>query len=197
MSVKHPPETGTITIVNRFGCEELPIPEWLRRARDEAGLSQREFARAIGMTQSQLSELEGGKTEPRPVTIQRLARAYGGRIEILVRHVETNEPVARLVPATLAVAAGPEPVVAIPAGDEVHLIVARLGPNNSWTRFAGPLGSKEEAPWPVLVCEADARRQRGPSVALIGESVTLFNALVMSPAELLMRIANGELPSIQ
>ena len=52
----------------------------LREHRSEQGLSQRAVAKKMGTIQSAVSELEHGTTDPRLSTLQRFARAIGGRI---------------------------------------------------------------------------------------------------------------------
>jgi len=49
----------------------------LKRARERAGLTQREAAEALGMTPAAISQYEGGKRTPRAETLERMARLYG------------------------------------------------------------------------------------------------------------------------
>jgi transcriptional regulator with XRE-family HTH domain len=49
----------------------------LRRARDRAGLSQRELARRAGTAQSVVSRIEGGLTDPSTATLLGLLEAAG------------------------------------------------------------------------------------------------------------------------
>ena len=49
----------------------------LRRARDEAGLSQEELSERSGLHSTEISRLERGVREPRLGTIVRLARGLG------------------------------------------------------------------------------------------------------------------------
>jgi DNA-binding XRE family transcriptional regulator len=49
----------------------------IRAQRDSRGLSQGAFAKAIGIQQAHLSQLEGGKLDARFSTIYGLARALG------------------------------------------------------------------------------------------------------------------------
>jgi predicted transcriptional regulator len=49
----------------------------MRQARD---ISQTEVARRMGTTQSAISDLEGGGTDPRISTLQRYARAIGCQV---------------------------------------------------------------------------------------------------------------------
>lgn len=193
MSLKRPPETSRITIVSRFSREELPIPEWLRRERDEAGLTQREIAGAAGMAQPQIAEYERGKTEPRTETIQRLARVYGKRPEFVLSDEETGRTLLRLVTATLSVSHGPQPVVSFQHKDGTNLVIARHAPWNAWMHCVGRAFPPGDEPWPVLVCEGNPRRNAGPAVALIGQYVTVYQAKMMPPDELLLQLAHEQL----
>jgi transcriptional regulator with XRE-family HTH domain len=54
----------------------------LVHCRSEKGLAQRTVARFMGTTQSAISQLESGETDPRLSTLQRYARAVGARVFI-------------------------------------------------------------------------------------------------------------------
>ncbi|MGH3489287.1 MAG: helix-turn-helix domain-containing protein [Actinopolymorphaceae bacterium] len=54
------------------------------RLRKESGVTQAQVARAMGTTQSAVSDLEAGATDPQLTTVQRYARAVGGRLEVSV-----------------------------------------------------------------------------------------------------------------
>lgn len=60
--------------------------------RQAAGLTQSALAAGMATTQSAVSELEGGATDPRLSTLQRYARAAGSKITVTV------EPSARVLP---------------------------------------------------------------------------------------------------
>ena len=51
-------------------------------ARTTCGLTQTAVARAMETTQSAVSQLEGGSTDPRLSTLQRYARAVGGCLQV-------------------------------------------------------------------------------------------------------------------
>jgi len=53
--------------------------------RKETGLTQADVARAMGTTQSAVSDLEAGATDPRLGTLQRYARAVGARLDVALR----------------------------------------------------------------------------------------------------------------
>jgi len=54
-------------------------------ARLEAGLSQRELARRSGVPQAAISRIERGLVSPRTKTLDRLLRACGRDIDLIVR----------------------------------------------------------------------------------------------------------------
>ncbi len=54
--------------------------ERLRRARERAGLGQRDLADAAGVGTATITRLERGQTQARPVTVRRLAAALGVRV---------------------------------------------------------------------------------------------------------------------
>ena len=49
----------------------------VRRAREQAGLSQRELARRAGTSQSVVARIEHGRTDPSTATLARLLAAAG------------------------------------------------------------------------------------------------------------------------
>ena len=53
------------------------IGDTLRKLRDEKFLSQRELARAAGVSPTTVFKLEANQTEPHPRTIRKLAEALG------------------------------------------------------------------------------------------------------------------------
>jgi transcriptional regulator with XRE-family HTH domain len=57
---------------------------YLIQCRQDKGLSQSIVAEAMETTQSAVSELEGGGTDPRLSTLQRFARALGSRLVVSV-----------------------------------------------------------------------------------------------------------------
>ncbi|MBC7162929.1 MAG: helix-turn-helix transcriptional regulator [Immundisolibacter sp.] len=59
--------------------EEFALARELILARSRAGLSQAEVARRMGTTQSTVARLEGGRTKPTLLTVERYAKATGSR----------------------------------------------------------------------------------------------------------------------
>jgi transcriptional regulator with XRE-family HTH domain len=60
------------------GANSVALSGFLRRARGDAGLSQREVERTTGISNAYLSQLESGKVrEPSPRILHKLAEAYG------------------------------------------------------------------------------------------------------------------------
>lgn len=60
---------------------EYAVASAMIKARAEAGLTQAELAEKAGMTQAQVSRLEGGQW-PTPATLAKLAKALGKRAEL-------------------------------------------------------------------------------------------------------------------
>jgi transcriptional regulator with XRE-family HTH domain len=61
----------------------------LVRQRHSRGLSQAIVAERMGTTQSAVSELEGGDTDPRLSTLQRYSRALGCRLHVFLEAGES------------------------------------------------------------------------------------------------------------
>ena len=66
----------------------------LQKARVRAGLSQRELAFRVGMTQAHISRIEGGLVDPRLSTVVEIAKAVGSVPMLIPR---------RALPAVLGV----------------------------------------------------------------------------------------------
>ncbi len=64
------------------------IGEEVRRLRIEAGLSQRELAERMGVTQSVIARLEAGGVEPRLSTLDLVAQALGVEVDVRFRTPE-------------------------------------------------------------------------------------------------------------
>jgi HTH-type transcriptional regulator/antitoxin HipB len=58
------------------------LGEEVRRLRSERGLSQRELAERMGVSQSVVARLEAGGVEPRLTTLDRVARALGAELHV-------------------------------------------------------------------------------------------------------------------
>lgn len=71
--------------------------ELLREARRRAGLSQSELAQRAGVTQSVVSEYEGGKRQPALPTLARLVAATGHELTL---GLERSDPAVRGLPDT-------------------------------------------------------------------------------------------------
>jgi transcriptional regulator with XRE-family HTH domain len=63
----------------------MDIADQVRRARQAAGLSQRELAERAGMPQSTVARVEGRRIDPRWSTAARLLRAAGHESVLLPR----------------------------------------------------------------------------------------------------------------
>ena len=62
--------------------EEFALIEALIRARTTARLTQEELARRLGITQSAIARLEGGRVSPSFATLRRYAEATGTRLTV-------------------------------------------------------------------------------------------------------------------
>ena len=58
------------------------IGEELRRAREDAGLSQRQVVHAAGIAQSYLVAIEAGSAEPSLEVVEAIATALGGNVSM-------------------------------------------------------------------------------------------------------------------
>ena len=68
----------------------------VRQARQRVGISQKDLARKVGITQAFLSEVETGTKSPSLLTAAKLARALGCTIdELLGGTVDPDQPVRR------------------------------------------------------------------------------------------------------
>ena len=54
----------------------------IRRLRDKKGLSQRQLAELVGITQSAIARLEGGRISPSLPTLDRIATALGAEVTV-------------------------------------------------------------------------------------------------------------------
>jgi len=73
---------------------------YLRRLRDQAGLSQRDLARRLGCQQPAISRLEAGEVRPNIATLQRIAEALGLQLEL--RMVDLDEALTSGVPVAFS-----------------------------------------------------------------------------------------------
>jgi ribosome-binding protein aMBF1 (putative translation factor) len=65
-------------------AEEFDVARTLIDARVRAGLSQIEVAERMGTTQSVIARLESGRRPPSMRTVERFARAVGGRLIVRI-----------------------------------------------------------------------------------------------------------------
>jgi XRE family transcriptional regulator of biofilm formation len=66
----------------------VKIGKELRKAREEAGLTQEQLAHLTGIDRSYISELEHDKKSPTLDRLSRLGKAIGIRLSILMARVE-------------------------------------------------------------------------------------------------------------
>lgn len=72
--------------------------EYLRRLREDAGLSQRELACLLGCQQPAIARLEAGGVRPGLTTLQRIGDALG--FELQIHMVRRDEALNTGVPVT-------------------------------------------------------------------------------------------------
>lgn len=89
----------------------MDAPALVRRARTDAGLTQEQLARRLGVTQAALARLEKPGANPTVATLDRVLRAAGRRLEMRLARARSNvdttllsealrlEPAARLAAA--------------------------------------------------------------------------------------------------
>jgi transcriptional regulator with XRE-family HTH domain len=59
-------------------------------AREKAGMTQNEVAKALGVNQSAVSFWESGRNQPRGKQMVKLAKLYGVTVDELLREDDTN-----------------------------------------------------------------------------------------------------------
>jgi transcriptional regulator with XRE-family HTH domain len=142
--------------------------EALRRARQEAGLSQRGLAKRCGLTPAYLSLLEGGRRMPERPTVERIAAALeldeeaGARLMVAAGYAPAGG--VRVAPAgplaeveALLTDAGVTPAqrsqIALLVRLYVEGLVARV-------RAGQPLVANLAAPWQQRILEAMQEKMR-------------------------------------
>ena len=71
-------------------ADEFDMARQLIQARTRADLTQTEVAQRMGTTQSVVARLESGKRPPSLRTVQRYARAVGGRVVLRIEPCATT-----------------------------------------------------------------------------------------------------------
>lgn len=66
------------------------VGEQVRQLRLAAGLTQEELARRTGSTQPAVARLEAGRSVPTLATLEKLARALGQDLHLLLRGPESR-----------------------------------------------------------------------------------------------------------
>lgn len=78
---------------------EFDIARQFIALRKEQGMSQREFARVVGIKQPQLARLESGREIPKIQTLIKIAKQVGYNIEVrVVREKPINEHDSSKIP---------------------------------------------------------------------------------------------------
>lgn len=82
---------------------EMPLPQRLRWARKQAGLSLDRLGQMVGTSRQHLIRLEKGQHKPRPDMVVRIAQATEQPVELFVDEDEEGEPPVQLrVPMVVA-----------------------------------------------------------------------------------------------
>ncbi|MBQ6752552.1 MAG: helix-turn-helix domain-containing protein [Clostridia bacterium] len=81
-------ETETIyqegETVGQENAADMSFADAVRKARAEAGISQMQLSELTGIDQSDISKIERGVANPSVSTLQRIAKALGGRLSITI-----------------------------------------------------------------------------------------------------------------
>lgn len=64
-------------------AKQKPIGERIRDLRDSRGISQRGLARAIGISQAAVSQIEAGQTDPSQSTLEKICAALEFRLDFV------------------------------------------------------------------------------------------------------------------
>lgn len=81
-------------------ADELRLDAGLTALSEQAGLSQRDLARRLGVTQPRVAAIEKSRNVTTDV-LERYVRALGGRLEVTVRKAATRSPSSRHAPLPL------------------------------------------------------------------------------------------------
>lgn len=66
---------------------------YLKEYREELGITQKEFARLVGLNERTVNDIETGKTRPKADTLVRLADALGVMTDELLGHRLTDSKI--------------------------------------------------------------------------------------------------------
>ncbi len=80
----------------------MKVSELVKRARTQAGLSQRQLAEIAGTSQSQIANYELGKVSPTLDTLERIVEACGYTLRMRLGSKELQDSDANLVDKHLA-----------------------------------------------------------------------------------------------
>lgn len=72
-----------------------PLPN-LKKRRKEKGLKQRDLAKMIDVTQTQISYYESGKTQPGPLALSRIADVLETSTDYLIGRINDPQPIASI-----------------------------------------------------------------------------------------------------
>lgn len=75
--------------------------ENLKKLRAEAGISQKQLAEAVGVSQQSINKYENHNIEPDIATLIRIAEYFNTSVDYLVGHADVRHRIESLQPASL------------------------------------------------------------------------------------------------
>ena len=75
--------------------------ENLKKLRAEAGISQKQLAEAVGVSQQSINKYENHNIEPDIATLIRIAEYFNTSVDYLVGHTDVRHRIENLQPASL------------------------------------------------------------------------------------------------
>src|SRR3990172_3374536 len=80
--------------VERPGAAEVRVAEWLRRLRNDQGLTLRQLACQVGLSEAYLSRVENHKAAITIAGLERLARGLGVSMGVFFEDAAATPPLA-------------------------------------------------------------------------------------------------------
>ncbi|MFC3076371.1 helix-turn-helix transcriptional regulator [Shinella pollutisoli] len=73
------------TLAERARCGDLRVPSAVVEIRKGIGMSQKDFAKVVGLTRRQVAEIEAGSTNPTLETLAKIGRLFGFEVGYVVK----------------------------------------------------------------------------------------------------------------